>query len=131
MNFLRTNFLNRHTLYDVMVKGKHVFHCAKDNEPCTIYKKGKGHRVLVCPQCGVIATNPFSFSRLLKGGAGGAAMGAAGGPVGAAIGAGVGAVSSLFGGGESESTPTTPRHSYRSPPRVSFSTGERLALALR
>lgn len=43
---------------------KHQFHCQKCNEECTIYKKGKGHRVLVCPRCGVLATNPISFRGL-------------------------------------------------------------------
>ncbi len=35
---------------------------------CTIYKKGKGHRVLVCPSCGVLATNPISFKKVLGAG---------------------------------------------------------------
>ena len=38
---------------------KRQFHCEKCGNPCTIYKKGKKHRVLVCPECGVIATNPL------------------------------------------------------------------------
>lgn len=38
---------------------KHQFHCEKCSSPCEIYKKGKAHRVLVCPNCGVIATNPL------------------------------------------------------------------------
>jgi hypothetical protein len=46
-----------------MAKKKH-FHCQKCNSPCEIYKKGKKHRVLVCPQCGVLATNPISFKGL-------------------------------------------------------------------
>lgn len=46
---------------------KRQFHCEKCGSPCEIYKKGKNHRVLVCPQCGVLATNPFSFGRSLKG----------------------------------------------------------------
>lgn len=40
-------------------KRKHQFHCEKCGSPCEIYSKGKKHRVLVCPQCGVIATNPL------------------------------------------------------------------------
>jgi hypothetical protein len=40
-----------------MAKKKHPFHCEKCNSECMIYKKGKGHRVFVCPECGVLATN--------------------------------------------------------------------------
>lgn len=36
---------------------KHLFHCEKCGIECTIYKKGKHHRVLICPQCGILATN--------------------------------------------------------------------------
>jgi len=51
-----------------MVKRKkHQFHCNNCNSECMIYKKGKAHRVLVCPQCGVLATNPFSLGGLAKG----------------------------------------------------------------
>lgn len=42
-----------------MKKRKHQFHCEKCGSPCEIYKKGKNHRVLVCPKCGVLATNPI------------------------------------------------------------------------
>jgi ribosomal protein S27E len=45
------------------------FHCQKCGAPCTIYKKGKAHRVLVCPSCGVIATNPTVAGSILKAGA--------------------------------------------------------------
>ena len=48
-----------------MRKKKHSWHCEKCHSECTAYKKGKGHRVLVCPHCGVIATNPFSMRGLL------------------------------------------------------------------
>ena len=48
-------------------KAKHQFHCQYCGDPCEIYKKGKKHRVLVCPQCGVLATNPFSVRKALKG----------------------------------------------------------------
>lgn len=47
------------------MKKKHQFHCQHCNSPCEIYKKGKGHKVLVCPHCGVIATNPISFKGAL------------------------------------------------------------------
>lgn len=42
-----------------MKKKKHQFHCQSCGSPCEIYKKGKGHRVLICPNCGVLATNPL------------------------------------------------------------------------
>lgn len=42
-----------------MKKSKHTFHCVKCDNPCSIYKKGKNHRVLVCPTCGILATNPL------------------------------------------------------------------------
>lgn len=48
-----------------MAKKKPSFHCQACGNPCTIYKKGKGHRVLVCPKCGVLATNPTAISRKL------------------------------------------------------------------
>lgn len=32
-----------------------------------IYKHGKGHRVLVCPHCGVLATNPTLAGNILRG----------------------------------------------------------------
>ena len=51
-----------------MAKRKtHVFHCSHCDNACMIYKKGKAHRVLVCPKCGVLATNPFSLTGALKG----------------------------------------------------------------
>lgn len=40
-----------------MKRKKHVFYCEKCDNPCLIYKKGKQHRVLVCPMCGILATN--------------------------------------------------------------------------
>ena len=43
---------------------KHQFHCEQCGSPCEIYRKGKKHRVLVCPQCGVLATNPISLGKL-------------------------------------------------------------------
>lgn len=45
-----------------MAKRKRIFHCERCGNPCTIYKKGKAHRVLVCPQHGVIATNPLPLA---------------------------------------------------------------------
>jgi len=46
----------------VAKRKKHQFHCEKCQSPCEIYKKGKKHRVLVCPKCGVIATNPLPLA---------------------------------------------------------------------
>lgn len=43
---------------------KRAFHCEKCGNACTIYKKGKKHRVLVCSQCGVIASNPLPLALL-------------------------------------------------------------------
>jgi transcription elongation factor Elf1 len=42
-----------------MGKKKRTFHCNDCGTPCTVYKKGKGHRILVCPKCGVLASNPL------------------------------------------------------------------------
>lgn len=53
---------------DMAKKRKHAFHCQRCNSELQIYKKGKAHRVLVCPQCGILATNPFSFKGALRGG---------------------------------------------------------------
>jgi len=75
---------------------KHQFHCQKCGLGCEIYKKGKGHRVLVCPNCGILATNPFSIGKALLG-AGKTIPGA-----GAILGA-------LEGGFSGSSTPTTSR----------------------
>ncbi len=46
----------------IRMKRKHQFHCETCGSPCEIYKKGKKHRVLVCPKCGVIATNPLPLA---------------------------------------------------------------------
>jgi len=46
---------------------KRQFHCEKCGLPCEIYKKGKKHRVLVCPRCGVLATNPTALGKIAKG----------------------------------------------------------------
>ena len=44
------------------MKKKHPFRCEKCKSECMIYKKGKGHRVFVCPECGVLATNGLKFT---------------------------------------------------------------------
>lgn len=65
---------------------KHTFFCELCKSPCLIYKKGRSHRVLVCPHHGVLATNG-----LITGGLEGAATGAAIGSVIPGIGTGIGA----------------------------------------
>lgn len=49
---------------------KRVIHCGKCESPVQVYKKGKKHRVFVCPSCGIIATNPgpMAFGLALKAG---------------------------------------------------------------
>jgi len=49
-----------------MKQRKHQFHCQFCGLPCDIYKRGKSHRVLVCPKCGVLATNPGTLGKVLK-----------------------------------------------------------------
>lgn len=49
-----------------MHKKDHHFYCEKCRSQCMIYRKGKHHRVLVCPHCGVLATNGI-LSTLAKG----------------------------------------------------------------
>jgi len=45
------------------MKKKHPFMCEKCGSECTIYRRGKAHRVFVCSgRCGVLATN----GRVLK-----------------------------------------------------------------
>lgn len=81
-----------------MAKKKRHFHCQKCGSACEIYKQGKKHRVLVCPLCGVLATNPISLNA--EGALGGAATGAALGSVipvlgtaaGAALGGAIGGI---------------------------------------
>ena len=47
-----------------MTKKRRVFHCENCKSPCEIYKKGKTHRVLVCPRCGILASNPLPLAAL-------------------------------------------------------------------
>ena len=46
------------------MKKKRQFHCNECNSACEMYKKGKKHRVLICPKCGVIASNPLPLAAL-------------------------------------------------------------------
>ena len=48
---------------------KNTFYCDNCDSPCMIYRKGSRHRVLVCPKCGVLATNGKAGKTLLKRGA--------------------------------------------------------------
>lgn len=45
---------------------RHTFHCQKCNSELEIFKRGKSHRVMVCPNCGIIATNPTVLGKVLK-----------------------------------------------------------------
>lgn len=47
-------------LYERMKK-RH-FHCEKCGSEIAIYRKGKKHRVMVCPGCGILASNPIPQS---------------------------------------------------------------------
>ena len=46
------------------MKRKRQFHCNLCDSPCEIYKRGRSHRVLVCPNCGILATNPLPLAAL-------------------------------------------------------------------
>ena len=83
-----------------MRKRKHVFYCNECGMPCMMYKKGKSHRVLVCPKCGVLATNGIGT---ILGGAVGSIIPGAGTALGATIGT---AAEGLFKS-RKKSTPTT------------------------
>jgi hypothetical protein len=47
-----------------MKRNKHIFHCHQCGSATTTYKKGKKHRILVCPNCGILATNPLPLAAL-------------------------------------------------------------------
>jgi len=49
-----------------MAKKRRQFHCQHCTAPCEIYRKGKAHRVLVCPNCGVLATNPTVVGKVAR-----------------------------------------------------------------
>ena len=88
-----------------MVRKKHPFHCEKCNAECMIYKKGRAHRVFVCPNCGVLATNgKLNLGRAGSGATLGATIGSVvpglGTAVGGAVGGVAGAVSGLFDKGD-------------------------------
>ena len=97
--------------------------------PCEIYRKGKKHRVLVCPTCGVLATNPLSFKGLLGGAATGATVGSVVPGYGTAAGAIIGGAAGLFSGKKKEAPTPTP--SAPMIMRESYSTEERVRDALK
>lgn len=77
------------------MRKRRQFHCQKCGVPCEIYHKGRKHRILICPLCGVLATNPFSGSKAASGSTFGALLGSVVPGVGTAIG---GAAGGLLGG---------------------------------
>lgn len=85
-----------------MKRKKHQFHCAKCNSALEIYKKGKKHRVLVCPICGILATNPFSATGAASGALLGAELGTIVPGVGNVAGAVIGGAIGGFSGKKKE-----------------------------
>ncbi len=49
-----------------MAKSKKHIYCQKCGNICNWYKKGKNHRVLVCPKCGILAHNPIPWATIGK-----------------------------------------------------------------
>ena len=88
---------------------KKGFHCHSCGLPCEIFKKGRKHKVLVCPKCGVLATNPISWAKAGEGAALGATLGSVvpgiGTGIGGAVGGIVGGVSGLFKKGSKRTAP--------------------------
>jgi len=46
------------------MRKKKQIHCGECSSPAEWYKKGRSHRVLVCPHCGIIANNPLPLAML-------------------------------------------------------------------
>lgn len=90
------------------MRKKRQFHCQKCGSGCTTYRKGRAHRVLVCPNCGVIATNP-SVTGALGGASTGATIGSLFPGIGTLVGAGVGALVGSIG---SDNKPDSPPLNY-------------------
>ena len=111
------------------MKKKRSFHCQTCGCACEVYKKGKKHRVLVCPKCGVLATNPFSFGRTASGALLGAEIGSIVPGVGTAVGAGVGGVIGSLTGRKSKKQDSTERFVEHVSHR--YGLGERVHDALR
>jgi len=93
-----------------MARKKRQFHCQRCGLPCEIYRKGKGHRVLVCPSCGVLATNPIArrAGGALSGAATGAALGSVVPGIGTGIGAGAGALIGAISAGDDDTSTSPP-----------------------
>jgi transposase len=89
---------------------KHTFYCDVCHSPCIIYKKGKKHRVLVCPRCGVLATN--GLLTILGGALGSAVAPGVGTAIGSAIGTGA---ETLFSKKQKSPKITTEGAFYRQP----------------
>lgn len=68
-----------------IARKKRSFRCNMCQSECTIYKKGRKHRVLVCPRCGVLATNP-GLGATIGAGIGSAILPGAGTAVGGFLG---------------------------------------------
>ena len=77
------------------MKRKRQFHCEKCGSPCEIYRKGKKHRVLICPECGVLATNPLPL------------LGLAASLIPKAVKGAVGFVKKMLSGGNSALSPSS------------------------
>lgn len=52
------------------MKKKRIINCGICGSPCTWYRKGKRHRLLICPNDGIIASNPLPLAPLLASAAG-------------------------------------------------------------
>ena len=61
--YIIISFINIIIILIIMKKKKRQIYCSCGN-PVTIYKKGKKHRVFVCPQCGIIANNPLPLAAI-------------------------------------------------------------------
>lgn len=99
-----------------MKKRRHI-NCTRCSGIASWYKKGKGHRVLVCANCGIIASNPIPLLAL-----------AAAAP---SIIKGVRSFISKDEGQEAPPSPTQPRPPSLRTSRNTFTAEERVALALR
>lgn len=109
-------------------KTDHTFYCEKCKSGCMIYKKGKKHRVLVCPNCGVLATNGL-FSKLAKGAM---KIGKSVPLLGTALSIGETAYDIVKGDGESKpTTSSTPSSYVHKSPRNAYTTHQRVSDALR
>lgn len=96
-----------------MTRKKKGFRCEKCNSEIQIYRRGKGHRLFVCPSCGILASNPLPLLA-------GALLAKKAVQVG----------SSLLGGIGTKRERETPQEVYR-PPREKDHYYEEKALSMR